>query len=487
MHHSVDIDDGGAQTRGGGEAGWIKGLAALLAVALIAGVAFAAWRFLPILSIGAGLKAGHMCSAVFVAGRDPGAVLKDELGNVIDQLQFVPDPVVERESRSVVVPLLLGMMPRRAAYRDFMGCTVLPSGSSVADIAALPAIEHAVPPGDPAKIPWPDGDLLSDTPLPAGVDADRLKTALERAFTGEREGPYKTIGVVVVYQGRIIAERYALGFDAHTQYRTWSTAKSITNALVGILVGEGRLDVDEPVPILQWGCPDDPRGKITVANLLHMSSGLKSNGAWTPEAYWGGIDTAEAVVQSQPEKEPGTRWKYSNYDTLLLVRAMKEIIGGDEDYLRFPYHALLNKIGMRDTILEVDPHGNFVLSSQVYTTARDLARFGLLYLNDGVWNGERILPEGWVEYSATPAPATLTLPEDHRAHAGYGAQFWLLGRDPRLPDDAYTTSGARGQHSTIVPSRDLVVVRTGLDPLTNDGWDQRDLVADVLAALPTSD
>jgi CubicO group peptidase (beta-lactamase class C family) len=483
MHRSVDIDEGRPRAEGSGESGWIRGLLALVGVALIAAVALVAWRFLPILSFGAGLKAGHMCSAVFVAGRDPGEVLENELSNVIDQLRFVPDPVVERESRSVVVPLLLGTMPRRAAYREFMGCTVLPAGSSIADIAALPAVEHALPPGDPATIPWPDGDLLSDAPAPAGVDADELTAAVETAFTGDRELPYKTIGVLVVYRGRIIAERYAPGFDAHTQYRTWSTAKSITNALVGILVGAGRLEVDAPAPIPEWQTPGDPRGQITVADLLHMSSGLESNGAWTPEAYWGGIDTAAAAAQSRLEAEPGTRWKYSNYDTLLLVRSMREIIGEGTAYLTFPYRALLNKIGMRDTILEVDPHGNFILSSQVYTTARDLARFGLLYLGDGVWNGERILPEGWVEYSATPAAATLTLPEDHRAYHGYGAQFWLLGRDPRLPADTYTTSGARGQHSTIVPSRDLVVVRTGLDPLMDSGWDQRDLVADVLAAL----
>ena len=214
-----------------------------------------------------------------------------------------------------------------------------------------------------------------------------------------------------------------------------------------------------------------------------MSSGLESEGAWTLEAYWGGIDTGAAVARTHLEATPGKRWKYSNYDTLLLVRAMREVIGDDAAYLTFPHRALLHRIGMRDTVPELDPYGNFILSSQVYTTARDLARFGLLYQNDGVWNGERILPEGWVEFTAKPAPATLLLPEEHRAYAGYGAQFWLYGRHPRLPADAYSTSGARGQHATIVPSRDLVVARTGLDPLFESGWDQPAFVADVLSAI----
>jgi CubicO group peptidase (beta-lactamase class C family) len=140
-----------------------------------------------------------------------------------------------------------------------------------------------------------------------------------------------------------------------------------------------------------------------------------------------------------------------------------------------PHKELFNKIGMRHTYAEIDPYGNYVLSSQVYTTPRDLARFGLLYLNDGVWKGERILPQGWVEYTTSPAPA--------KADKGYGAQFWLIGIDPRIPDDTFTTSGARGQLATIVPSKDLVVVRTGLDPLIGSKWSQEEFIKDIIAAI----
>jgi CubicO group peptidase (beta-lactamase class C family) len=460
-----------------------KTLAAIIVVVLGAALVLAAQRVLPFLSVGAGLKAGHMCSGVFVAGRDPGDVLREELANLHPRLRFVPDPVVDRGSRSVTVPLLFGWIERRALYRDSLGCSVMPRGASDGDGAALLRVAIPRPSGDPARIPWPDGDRLAGAPLPPEVDAQALEAALEAAFAGEQTGGQKTIGIVVVYRGRIIAERYAPGFDLHTSYRTWSSAKSLTSALVGILVGQGKLALDAPAPVPEWQAPEDPRRRIRIADLLHMSSGLESEGAWTPDVYWNGIDTAAAVAQTRLETEPGTRWKYSNYDTLLLVRAMHEVIADRSAYLTFPHRALLNRIGMRDTVPEVDPYGNFVLSSQVYTTPRDLARFGLLYLQDGIWNGERILPEGWVEYTTTPAPATLSLPEDHRAHAGYGAQFWLYGRDPRLPPDTYSTSGARGQHATIVPSRRLVVARMGLDPLLDSGWDQRGLVADVLAAI----
>lgn len=457
--------------------------AGVVLVALGAAGVIVGRRILPILSYGAGLKAGHMCSAAFVAGRSPDAALREELGNVDPRLRYVPDPVVDPATQSATVRMFLGLIERRAVYRDCFGCTLLPPGADLDDVAAIPSAELPMPEGDPTEIPWPDGDLSPDAPPPPEVNEVALAAAVERAFSSPEYDPHLTIGVVVVYRDRIIAERYAPGFDAHTQSRTWSSAKSITNALVGIMVGEGQLVLDAPAPIPAWRAPGDPRGAITLNDLMHMSSGLASGGAFTPEAYWGGIDTAAAVVQGQLEATPGTRWQYSNYDTLLLVRSIQEVVGDRTAYLTLPRRALLNKIGMRDTVLEVDAYGNYILSSQVYTTSRDLARLGLLFLHDGVWHGERILPEGWVAYTATPAPACLQLEEDHRAYGGYGAQFWLYGRDGRVPTDTYSTSGARGQHATIVPSRDLVVVRMGLDPLQDSGWDQPGFVVDVLGAI----
>ena len=354
--------------------------------------------------LAAGFKAGFTCSAVFHAGRSLEEVRQDELAG-INQLDKLPDPVIDYDTKAVTCAYSTEKPPRLAVFRDGIGTFLLPPGATLTDVASLPVVDIPMPDGDPSSIPWPDGDMVSEAPLPPNIDAEQLDKAVEEAFVGKQYEPHKTIGVAVVYKGRIIAERYAEGWNMHTQYRTWSTAKSITNALIGILVRKGKLRVDQPAPIPEWQGEKDPRRHITIENLLHMSSGLDSEGANTFTAYWGGIDTAEDAARSKLEVEPGTRWKYANYDTLLLMKSAREVLPDLETYLTFPRRELLNKIGMRHTFPETDPYGNFILSSQVYTTPRDLARFGLLYLHDGVWNGERILPEGWVEYSMTPAPA----------------------------------------------------------------------------------
>ncbi len=455
----------------------------VLALACVAAIAYGAVQLAGLLRIGAGLAAGHLCSGAFVAGRPAEAVRREELGSLHPLFRLVAAPVLVARSKSAEATPFWGGPVRRAVWREGFGCAVLPPGAPVGAVAGIPTAALPAWTGDPATLPWPQGDRLSAAPFPPEVDGPRLRAAVDEAFGAPRYAPSTTIGVVVVYRGRIVAERYAPGFGIETSYRTWSTAKSLTNALVGIAIARGLLALDAPAPISAWQAPGDPRREITIRQLLQMSSGLASEGDWTPEAYWGGVDSAQAAAATPLEAEPGTRWKYSNYDTLLLVRAIEAVLGDRDAYLRFPHEALFRPLGMRHTVAETDPFGHFVLSSQVYTTPRDLARFGLLFLQDGVWNGDRLLPPGWVAFSREVAPASRQLPVSHRAHGGYGAQFWLIGRDPKLPDDAYSTSGARGQHATIVPSRDAVIVRMGLDPLQGSGWDQPGFVAEVLAAI----
>ena len=441
-------------------------------------------------SVVAGYHAAFLCSAVFVARRDSASIAREELSAALldrpaDTATLVR-PLrtgIDRQARQTFSvprypddPFFRGE-PRRAVFREGRGCTLLPPGSSAAAAARLPPVPGWSAP-DVSRRPWPDGDRLPSTPFPQGVDSLRLARAVAGAFAGSRAS-YRTLGVVILHRGRIVAERYAAGWGVHTQYRTWSTAKSISNALIGVLVGRGVLDVDAPAPIPEWRHALDPRGAITLEHLLRMSSGLYSGGNQTPLGYWGGIDIAADAASAPLERAPGTRWKYSNYDTILLLRAARVVLG-DEAYAAFPREALLDRIGMYHTFPETDPFGNFILSSQVYSTPRDLARFGLLYLNDGIWNGERILPEGWVAYSTRQAPA-----QDPRSRPdgwGYGAQWWLLGTDSRVPRDAYTSAGRRGQFATVIPSRGVVVVRTGLDPEPS-GWDQAGFVARVLEAM----
>ncbi|MBI3529059.1 MAG: serine hydrolase [Betaproteobacteria bacterium] len=426
----------------------------------------------------AGYRALFTCSAHFFAGRPLDDIKTVELVDV-GGLGY-PDPVIDEQRRLVTATDISGEIVRVAAFRDTMGCTVLPPHWQIGDIPRLPNVQYSPPP-DVGNLPFPGGDRVD---LPAsGLDARHrtLAPILDRAFDGKSYGESAgvvTTAVIIVKNGKIVAERYRPGFGVHSGYRTWSTAKSISAALLAIAAKQGLLDLDAPVNIPEWNYPGDPRRAITHKQLLWMSSGLFSGGPNTYAVYFGGEDVISAVTTTPLEVAPGTRWKYANNDTLLLLRALRHRLADDLKYLRFPYDELLHPLGMYHTRMEIDHLGNFVGSSQTYTTARDLTRFGLLLSNDGVWNGKRLLPEGWVKFSSTPAPTRPPV----AGQWGYGAQFWLLDQMPGVPSGTFTTAGNKGQFVTIVPGRDLVIVRTGVDP---DGkrWAQDQLVAAVVAAL----
>lgn len=426
----------------------------------------------------AGYRALFTCSAHFFAGRPLADIKKVELEEM-SNLGF-PDPVIDEQRRLVTATDPSGKLGRTAVFRDSMGCTVLPPDWGLADIPRLPDFESAPPP-DVSKIAFPAGDRVE---LGAdGIDPAyrALAPLLDRAFDGKgysnKEGAV-TAGVIVLQGGRIVAERYRPGFGIHSGYRTWSTSKSMTALLMAIASRQGLLDLDGPVDIPEWSAADDPRRAITYRHLMWMSSGLFSGGDNTYAVYFGGQDVISAVTGNALEVAPGTRWKYANNDTLLLARALRHRLGEDAKFLRYPYEALLHPLGMYHTRMEVDHAGMFVSSSQTYTTARDLARLGLFLDADGVWNGKRYLPEGFLKFVATPAPTRPPVAGQY----GYGAQFWLLDQMPGVPPGTYTTAGRKGQYVTVVPGHDLVIVRTGVDP-EGIRFQQDRLVADVVAAL----
>ena len=348
-----------------------------------------------------------------------------------------------------------------------------------------------------------EGEIQIDGTVDGDVRCDRLvigeagcvrgqilaETALVRGrVDGQIEARAVTLARTARVQGDIVHERYADGFDMTTRTRTWSTAKSIASTLIGMLVDEGRMALDEPLGF-EW-LPDvsspetDPRNEITLRHALNMSTGLESidnnrleYATGSGLSYWAGASSVDGARSRALIREPGTRWDYENYDTLLAVYAMKRALGGEKEYAKFPRKALLDKIGMRNTLVSTDRFGDFILSSQVYTNARDLARFGLLYLQGGVWNGERLLSEDWIEFVSTPAPATAEIGNM------YGGQFWLVPDDRNdVPKDAYMTNGNRGQFTIIVPSHDLVIVRRGLD-YGRQGFDRWGLAREVIKAI----
>jgi CubicO group peptidase (beta-lactamase class C family) len=440
-------------------------------------------------SVAAAYKAKILCSAVFVANRDPAVVQSQEL-------KALPFPArIDYENKTVTVTAGLGMSDLKAIYREGLGCTV---GIDY-------TVEHikAQVTGDPIPYPvsiskqkmlWPEGELVSTENLPSEIDEDLLATALDKAFAEPDSKKVRaTRAVVVVYKGRIIADRYAPGFSKDTLLIGWSMTKSITNALVGILVGQGMLSIKDPAPVAEWSGKEDPRAAITLDQLLRMSSGLDFVEVYTdmlsdtPFMLFGTPDTAGFTAGKPLEVEPDSRWRYISGSPNLVCRIMRETIGGSlAHYFAFPRRALFDKIGMRSAVIEPDATGTFVGSSFSYATARDWARFGLLYLQDGVWFGERILPEDWVKYTVTPTP---------KAPKGeYGAYWWLNAGNPvgsgnrlypSVPSDLYLARGYEGQNVIVIPSRQLVLVHLGacVPPSGPGAWHPEEFISDVLKAI----
>ncbi len=436
-----------------------------------------------------GVQAVLMCNGLFTSGRTLEQVFAQELA-------YLPEPVGTVDGGEYVIDTSLKAVAiggpqsgpvMRAAFREGIGCVVMAPHQSFDDIDSLPILKLPYPAGDPAAMPWPTGDVVKQESLPENIDSDALLAASDWAF--DRESVEQvTLSLIVIHKGTIIHERYADGVNMMTRTRTWSTAKSIAATLFGMLVDDGRLKLDAPLGI-NWlpnieGADNDPRNAITLRHVLNMSSGLYPVDSFGMEyatgsglAYWAGASSVDGARRRAQVRQPGTFWDYENYDTLLAVYAMKLALGDPGTYATFPRNALLDRIGMRNTLVSTDRFGDFIFSSQVYTTARDLARFGLLYLQNGVWEGERLISREWIDFVRTPAPAT--------AHRGnmYGGQFWLVpdGRAD-VPKTAYATSGNRGQYVVILPSHDTVIVRRGLD-YGKQGFNRWDLTREVLKAI----
>jgi len=376
-----------------------------------------------------------------------------------EDLNFFPIKLarvrVDGDEQSVTARTL-GFAQRTAYYREGLGCTLLPK-KHPSEQWDLPDFDPVpVRPEDPEVLPWPAGDVLTGGALSeAGRQA--LSARLEGHFDSEGKRGLNTRALLVVYRGQLLVEHYAPGIDRRTILPGWSLTKSITNALIGIRIGQGKMAMHEPVPIAEW--QEDERRHITLNHLLRMSSGLSWREVYhtlspaTRMLYEEG-DLAAFASARQPEAAPDLSWVYSSGTTNILAGLLRDTFPDWQSYWAFPRQALFNPVGMRSAVLEADARGAFVGSSYGWANARDWARFGLLYLQDGWWGGKRILPEGWVTYSMTPAPAS---------GGEYGAQIWLNagGKIPTAPRDMYMFQGFQEQRVFVIPSRELVVVRLG--------------------------
>ncbi|MEM6412759.1 MAG: serine hydrolase [Pseudomonadota bacterium] len=437
-------------------------------------------------ALAAGIKAAFTCSATFNAGQSLEEIANNELDGIytdsVDAFEAVGDAQINTEESYVSVSWSSTLPPRYAVWRRGFGCTQLPIGAELSAAAYLPQFTEwpVIPSTDTSSAIGFNVRLTDKSSFYDGLDAP-----ISFAFDGSTYGEgTRTSAVVVVSRGEVLAERYARGIDATTPQRTWSVAKSITATIIGAANYAGLFEHRGRTALSAWESPGDPRQGITTENLLHMSSGLDSGirGNRTDQIYFGGGRVVDNALSNSLEVAPGFRWKYANNDTLLAMRALRERLANDALYYRFPYENLLWKIGAFHTTLEADWDGDFISSSQVWATARDLARIGQLYLQDGVWGGERILPEGWQDYVSTPA----AIQPERDDGLGYGAQFWLINNAEGIPNDAFAALGNRGQHIIVVPSRGIVIVRRGYDVSGGARFDFLGFTRDVLAALQTA-
>src|SRR3954466_16064230 len=448
---------------------------------LLAAMAGASITFRPdrAIRVATGVVAHNVCSKAFVSGLDPQAVfaeISDRAG--IRQLRHLLRFGLDRTARTVDVSTL-GLFRSRAAFHDGLGCVDLHGANAPyllkSDIEALKA-------KTPPLLPEIAGPALVEPSDPA------LKAALDHAFEEPAAPPFRrTKAVVVVHDGQVIAERYTAGIGVDTPLLGFSMTKSVVNALIGILTQQGLITPSMPAPIPEWRAASDPRREIEVEHLMRMTSGLaldETNSGFdsSSQMLYLHNDMAQFAVQAPLIAPPGTRWAYSSASTQILARIIRDAAGGPEQTLRFAWRELFNPLGMRNVTLEFDGSGTLQGSSAMLASARDWARFGLLYLQDGIAGDKRILHEDWVDLSAAA-----TLDTD------YGAGFWTNrsehARAKRriemgIPRDAFFASGDLGQRVVILQSQRMVIVRLGdsVDP-TGDIHGFGRLVKEVIAAV----
>lgn len=406
-------------------------------------------------AVAAGYKALTLCEGIFDAGRTEAQIAAVELRGIYPEYDAIVPTLaatVDRRARTVTVAFDSQLAPRRAMWRPRFGCYLSPIGARAEHVNPAATPPTALIP-DPRQ--WPMGDAgIAPRPSPA------LAALVTRAFDRTSFGVDSvTTGVVILKDGRVVAEQYAPGFGPFVGNRTWSVAKSIAGTLVGIASVTARIDPHHPATIPEWRHPGDPRAAITLDNLMRMASGLHSDSAGnrTDAIYFGGTAVTESATGWPLEAARGTRFRYANNDILLATRSLRATLG-EARYANLPHGGLFHPLGMTHTTTGTDWQGNYILSSQVWTTARDLARLGQFWLQDGVWQGRRLLPTGWMRYmtsAAGPQPAD---------GPGYGATMWLFGPKQGLPVGSYAAQGNRGQSVMVIPQHQLVIVRRGEDP-----------------------
>ena len=435
--------------------------------------AFLTWGVIylnSLLPIITGYSAKYLCSAVFISHRQAVDVEATDLH--FSFIQFAHNEVNYRE-KTVTSRFLWGKS--KAIFREGFGSTLLRGTDEYAlgkiKFPSLPALCF-----DPDTMAWPLGNIIPVTNM--RIDKVKLEEISRKLMTEDGYNGH-VYGFIVIHKGIPVAEKYKPGFNKKTRFLSWSMAKSFTNAMAGIMVMEGKLALDQPAGIPAW--QNDDRRHITINHLMQMQSGLRWNEDYGNRSdvtlmLYENLNFADFASNQSMEFPAGSHWYYSSGSTNIVSELMRKKFDRDDQYWAYIHTRLFNKIGMHDALFEVDPTGTQVGSSYIFATVRDYARFGLLYLQDGVFNGERILPEGWVRYTTQPSSDS---------KGSYGSSFWLnRGKYyPSAPPDMISCNGYNGQRIFIIPSRDLIIVVVGNSPKSEGGMNFDMLLGDIIRTV----
>ena len=444
----------------------MKKIIGFFLLSIIAIVSFVFIQNYPKLDLISGFSAKSVASAHFLDNRDLKVI---EAGDNNIHLVDLADNQIDDQEKFAEASVY-GLKNRKAIYRQGLGAVLVNDDYEESKSYEVPKRSVTLN----TKTPFPYGDGDAEKPTFTNIDYARLNKALDKAFDANAEGKKCTRAVVVVYKDKIISEKYAPGFNKNSRLLGWSMTKSITSTLFGILQKKGKLEVANPAPVKEWA--NDARKNISIHNLLQMNSGLE----WE-ENYDDISDVTKMLFQesnmtkSQINKplvgKSNQTWNYSSGTTNLLSGIIRKQFKTHQEYLDFWYSALIDKIGMHSMLVEADLDGNYIGSSYAWANARDWAKFGLLYLHNGNWNGEQLFDPSWTKYVATPTPTS---------NKQYGAQFWLNagGAMPDCPRDIYYADGFQGQRVFIIPSHDMVIVRLGYDHI-----DMNALVKEVIGSV----
>ena len=440
----------------------------IIGVLLLAIVLYLGFTNYPKLELISGFSAKNVASAHFIDKRSLDIIEKGD--NDIKLIRLAKNTI--DENQHFATSSVYGFQKRKAIYREGLGSLLIDEDFDVSKPYLTPnRIQPKI------DLPYPFGTNEPQDSAFSNVNYSKLKKAVANAFDENNTVAKRTRSVVILYKDHLIAEKYEDGFDKNSKILGWSMTKSLTATYFGILQHQNKININNPAPISEW--KNDERTKITLNNLIQMNSGLEWEEKYdricdATKMLFNSRDMGQVQLEKPLFGKPNQTWNYSSGTSNLLSKILRKQFKTQQEYLDFWYSSLIDKIGMYSMIVETDMTGNYVGSSYAWATSRDWAKFGLLYLHNGNWNGEQLFDRSWSKYVSTPTPTS---------NGKYGGHFWLnsSGKYPDAPRDLYYASGFQGQKVIIIPSRDLVIVRMGLTD--DESFDFNGFLKEVLGSF----